>query len=127
MIHVWSIHGKVLVQWIHDLSDPVFAVRDRAMKQLAAIAEEAELSLAHALATTPDLEKRRRLELLLRTLEDDELAKRAVQIRRVLAVLEYAGVKEARTALKRFARAAPYDPATPSVQAILKRWPAARD
>jgi hypothetical protein len=110
---------------IAELADPVFVVRDNAMKQLADLADEAEPSLARAAATVTDLETRRRIELLLRKLEERTTAKWSVQVRRALAVLEYSGTEEARALLERIAQAAPQGPFLQTVQAILKRpWAA---
>jgi WD40 repeat protein len=110
-------------QSIRDLSSDRFTIRDQAMKQLSALADEAQLSLAHALAQTADLETRRRIELLLRRLEQGEVATRAVQNQRALAVLEHLNNTNARAVLERLARTAPQDSCTPAVQAILRRWP----
>src|SRR5207302_10009585 len=51
--------------WLADLQHPKFAARDKAFKELANLGELAEPALQKALEAKPDLETRRRIELLL--------------------------------------------------------------
>lgn len=109
-------------QWIAELGSPTFAVRDKAMKHLLEIADEAEPQLRQVLSTALDLETRRRVELLLKKVEELTFGKRSVQIRRALAVLEYSGTQESRTLVERVALANADEAATLVARAILKRW-----
>jgi RNA polymerase sigma factor (sigma-70 family) len=103
--------GKVAVgrvgQWIRDLDDPQFAVREKASSELAKLGRQVEPELRRALARASP-EARLRLERLLAALPgaggkapDPE----RVRALRALEVLEQVGTPEARQAVEALARA----------------------
>jgi WD40 repeat protein len=122
-----------LDQWLADLASPKFPVRDKAFKELEKLGELAEPALTEALADKPDLETRRRLELLLDGLHHS--AARPEKLRQIRAVelLEALGTRPARDLLARLATAHPAHRMTCEAREALERlqhrpdfngWPA---
>lgn len=57
--------AATLRQWLTDLDSPAFATREKATKELTAVAGQMEPVLRKALAAAPSLEVQRRLEAIL--------------------------------------------------------------
>jgi hypothetical protein len=89
-------------QFIRDLDDDAFAVRENARMELARLGEAAEAAMRQALTKSPTLEKRRSLEQLLKAVEASRVAPTGELLRavRALEVLEHIGTREALAALK---------------------------
>jgi RNA polymerase sigma factor (sigma-70 family) len=100
-------------QLIRDLDDDAFAVRENAKTELARLGEAAEPAMSQALAKSPPLEVRRRLEDLLKDVEANRQVLSGEPLRRlrVVETLEQVGAAEARTALKALLSDAPADSA----------------
>jgi RNA polymerase sigma factor (sigma-70 family) len=109
--------AKRLAAAIRDLSSAQFTVRNRAMKELEAVAEAAEPAVRQALGGKPSEEVRRRLEQLLERLEGVEELRRA----RALEVLEQSDSPESRRVLTALAQGAPEARRTRAAQAALDR------
>jgi WD40 repeat protein len=92
---------------VADLDSPRFAARAEAEKELAALADLAAPALKQALAGTPSLEVRQRVEKLLKALEPPVTNADLLRQVRAVEVLEYAGTPDAREALRRLADGAP--------------------
>jgi WD40 repeat protein len=94
-----------IAQLIGDLDDDAFAAREKARRELATFGREAEPALRRALASGPSVESKRRIEKLLQKLPESLPLPSPEQMRqlRALAVLEYAGMPEAKKCLKTLA------------------------
>jgi WD40 repeat protein len=90
-------------QLLADLDSETFKVRERATAELKGLGEVAAAELRQALAGTPTLEARRRMEGLLRRAEDPNLPPERLQMLRALEALELAGTAEARRVFERLA------------------------
>jgi hypothetical protein len=108
-----------LARLVADLDDPVFAVRERATRELKGLGEPAAPALKGALENNPSAELRRRAERLLDSLAEPSPAEwpglRAVE------VLERAGTPEARQLLEALAGGAPEARLTQAAKESLRR------
>jgi RNA polymerase sigma factor (sigma-70 family) len=106
-------------QLIRDLESDQFAARERATRELGALAEAAAPALRRALRGKPSVDLRRRVEQLLMDVE----AVSAEQLRRLRAVevLEQVGSPEARRVLQALARGASEVRLTREAKAALNR------
>jgi RNA polymerase sigma factor (sigma-70 family) len=111
---------EVVARRIAELGDGKFAVRDRAVRELAELGDAVEKPLRQALAAGPVLEVRRRVERLLERLDPRKSPERLRWLRAVEA-LERAGGAEARRVLERLAGGAPGDRLTREARAIVER------
>jgi len=95
--------ARQVARLLKGLEDKRFAERDRARRELEKLGEAAEGDLREALAGSPSLEQRRRIEELLEKLE--AVPKSAEQLRglRAVFVLEQIGSREAREVLEKLA------------------------
>jgi hypothetical protein len=110
-----------LAQWVSDLDDDDFAVREKATEHIRGLGSAAEPALRKALQGRPSLEVRRRVEFLL-----DHLLKGALtpeQLREVRAVetLEYIATPEAKKVLTHLAEGEPEARLTREAKASLGR------
>src|SRR6202035_1428475 len=95
--------AKQLANALRDLDSDDFARRDEAAKVVEGFGEAAEPALRKALAGSPSLEFRRRVEQFLARFEGTELLRRS----RALETLENAGDTESRRLLTALANGAP--------------------
>jgi hypothetical protein len=112
-------------QWVQDLGDRKFDVRERATVQLRQLGRVAEPALRHAVEAGASLEALRRLERLLAELGNDELGLTGERLRKARAVqlLEIIGTPAARRALERLASGAERAAETEMARAALRRFP----
>jgi WD40 repeat protein len=97
---------KEVSRLLADLDSPRFVERDRAARRLEELAELAEPHMRQALEARPPLEVRRRLERLVRRLEEapgPAGSPDGLRILRAIEVLEHAGTPEARRLLREVA------------------------
>jgi hypothetical protein len=94
-----SVDASRIARLIADLEDDSFAIRQKAMKELAALGELAGPALKKALADHPTLEMRRRAEELLQRLEQDDPPPERLRALRSITVLERIGTPDAREVL----------------------------
>jgi WD40 repeat protein len=80
-----------LVDLIAKLGHETFAERERATRELSAMGEAADESLRRALANNPAPEAARRLDLLVKALDDPVPAGERIRRLRAVAVLEHVG------------------------------------
>jgi hypothetical protein len=106
-------------QWIRELDSDQFAVRERAARELRALAEAAAPALRRALRGQPSAELRRRVGGLLVDLE--EVSSESLRRCRAVEVLEQVGNPEARQVLQTLARGAPEVRLTLEAKAALER------
>src|SRR5262249_22632415 len=104
-----------------DLESDQFPVRNRASRELEALAELAEPELRAALAGKPSLELRGRLQKLLETLEQRTPSGAQLHALRALEVLEYMRTEEAQQLLTALAKGAPEARFTQEAKAALAR------
>lgn len=116
-----------IARLIADLDSDTFAVREKALHELEAIAEAAEPALRKVVANKPSAELCRRVEPILKKLENWPVSS-AGTLRewRALEVLEHLGTPEARKLLQRLAEGTPVARLTHEVKAALQRLDARR-
>ena len=121
-------------RWLTDLSNSKFAVRDKAFKELEKLGELADPALDKALERKPDLETRRRIELLLTQNRHIVRRPEKLQMLRAVEVLELLATPEAKELLAQLAKGFAHHRLTLEAQAALQRveqrtppatWPAA--
>jgi len=104
---------------IKELDSPVFAIRQRATKDLETLGPSAEPDLKEALKNATNLEVNRRLQGLLKTLE--AARRRQTQEIRAALVLEQLASAEANGVLQALAAGDTQAPMTVAARAALKR------
>ncbi|HYT88133.1 MAG TPA: sigma-70 family RNA polymerase sigma factor [Gemmataceae bacterium] len=114
-----SDRGRLL-QWIADLDNKNFRVRDAAFKALCEAGETATPVVEEALAAQPSLEVSRRLQQVLDALRRSPTPD-AVRLIRAVQALELAGTPEARAVLRAWAEGAPGARLTEDARAALRR------
>jgi RNA polymerase sigma factor (sigma-70 family) len=97
-----SVDANRVKEWLADLDNEAFAVREVAAKELAKVADRIEGSLRRALTDNPSAEKKRRLEALLDTLDQVRSSDR-VRLARAVTALEWAATPAARQLLETLA------------------------
>jgi WD domain, G-beta repeat len=115
------VSAAKLARLLQDLDSDTFAVRDRAMKELAQLGKFAEPSLRKALGDRPPLDVRRRMEELLDRLADPASIPEHLRALRAVEVLEMIGSREARQVLRDLAGGAPEALLTRQAKAALAR------
>jgi WD40 repeat protein len=104
---------------VKELDSPVFAIRQRATKDLETLGPSAEPELKEALKNATNLEVNRRLQGLLKTLE--AARRRQTQAIRAALVLEQIASAEANGVLQTLAGGDPQAPLTVAARAALRR------
>jgi RNA polymerase sigma factor (sigma-70 family) len=110
-----------LQKLIADLDSDKFAVREAAERGLAELGDLAGPAMGKALAGSPALEVRLRLQKLVDNLATRKLSPDELRIQRAIGVLEMQGTAAARQVLKELAAGAPGALPTTAAQAALKR------
>jgi RNA polymerase sigma factor (sigma-70 family) len=94
-------------RWIADLDSPVFATREDAENNLRSLSGQAESHLRRQLKEDPPLEVRRRIERLLRHIEDRNLTAGEIRELRAVQAMVWMNTESARTLLARWAEGDP--------------------
>jgi hypothetical protein len=102
---VAPVPAEQIAKLISDLDSDRFAARAKAAKTLEELDEAAEGAIRKALQSPPNLETRRRLELIIERIEKS--GGPMYQRLRAVAVLEHIGTAKAREVLQSLATAAP--------------------
>jgi hypothetical protein len=115
--------AAVVARLLSDLDHDKFEVRERATNELRGLREVVEPDLRAALGSSPEPERRQRLERLLETLGNERLnhPPDAPRAERALEVLEIIGTPEAREVLEGLAKGAPAASLTREAKASLAR------
>jgi hypothetical protein len=115
-----SPEERLVTQLIADLDSDRFAVRQKAVDQLANLGELAEAALKKELQDKLSQEKRRRIESLL---EGFQQGPTGMQLRNIRAVevLEHIGTAEARDLLRKLTAGSPAGKLTQEAKSSLKR------
>jgi hypothetical protein len=113
--------AKVIARLIAELDDDRYQVRERATRQLAHLGSTAEAALKWALAGKPSVEARRRLEGLLRPLEELEMPPAQLRIWRAIEVLEHIGSPDAQHVLRELTKSHQAQRLTREAKAALAR------
>jgi WD40 repeat protein len=116
-----AVDEKKIAKLLEDLDADEFKTRRTAFMELAALGGFAENSLRQALAKKPNLEKHRRLEELLRMLNDDRVAGEHLRALRCVEVLEMIDTAEARRVVQTLAAGAPEAELTRVAKGALRR------
>jgi RNA polymerase sigma factor (sigma-70 family) len=98
-----TVAAEQVARWIRELDDDRFEVRSAATKALEELGGRAEAALRQALKANPALEPRRRMERLLKSIDNQVLSAQQLRWLRTIAVLEGAGTPEARRLLAELA------------------------
>ena len=112
---------KQIRQDVGDLDNDKAPVSDNGLEHLNAAGMDALPALSEALEKKPTAEARRRIEVVLRELENHTLSGETLRAHRALAVLEYAATPEARQILTTLAAGAPDAWLTREAKAGLQR------
>lgn len=111
-----------MARLIADLDDDRFAVRQRATEELRRLGEAAAPQLREVLTRQPCLDKRLRVEALLRWLTNPWVpSSKEMQAMRAVEVLERIATPDARQLLERLAKGAAHAPLTQHAKASLQR------
>ncbi len=110
-----------LARLIADLDSDAFADREKASAELTRRGRAALPALRKALEEDPSLEARRRLEKLVRGLEQTEPSAEEWRARRAVRVLEHAGTAEAKKLLEELGGGSAEAPRTQEAKAALER------
>ena len=113
--------AQQITRWIADLGSDDFEVRQQAEKELDRRNDAAGAALRDALAGNPSLEMRRRVEGLLKNLEQYSLSSEQLRVVRAEQVLEMIGSPEAQAVLETLAAGAPGAGETREAAAALQR------
>lgn len=106
---------------IKDLDSDKFATRTKAVRDLADLAELAEIDLRQALRANPSLETLRRIEIILQKLAIPLADPERLRGVRAVAVLEHIGTPASRRLLEAMSKGAPGAILTREAQASLER------
>jgi hypothetical protein len=106
---------------IADLDSDEFAIREAATASLGELCDLAEPALRKALASQPSPEATRRIETVLRALQDPVSAPERLRAERAVEALEHIGSKGACNVLKLLTKGAPQARLTRQAQAALQR------
>jgi WD40 repeat protein len=112
--------GPSVRQWIADLDDDSFIVREKASAGLEALGEPAVPALQKVLATEPTQEVQARIKMVLKRIKQLSAAER-FRVRRALTVLERSPSPEARRLLESLAAGAAGTNQTEEAKAALWR------
>src|SRR5262249_43513814 len=106
---------------VADLDHPEFAVRDKAMRELAALGPAAEATLTKTLQARPSLEVSRRIKALLEDMTSARPPAGQLRAIRAVEVLERIGSREAVSFLRELAGGAEGAPLTGHAREALER------
>jgi WD40 repeat protein len=115
-----DVSSERIEKLIADLDNDNFLVREEASRQLRLLGEAAEAALRKALMH-PSLEVRRRVQRLLRQLEDKESDPERLRILRALLVLERIGTPKARKFLEQLRESKPAPALASEIDSTLVR------
>jgi WD40 repeat protein len=103
LLAIKPVDAQRMAQLIAELDDEQFQVRERAAKELEALADRVASALQKALAGKPSLEVRRRLRMLLNRLDGASPSAATMREIRAVEALESIGNAEARRLLDKLA------------------------
>ncbi len=112
---------KLVARLIANLDSREFPIRSKSAQQLKQLGELAEPALQEALAGKLPLETRRRIEGILKWIDDRELSAEQLRGLRAVETLEHIGSPEARAILQYLAQGAPGARLTQEARATLAR------
>ncbi|MBI1915935.1 MAG: hypothetical protein HYS12_14550 [Planctomycetes bacterium] len=116
-----SPDAKQVSKWISELDSKKFESRRKAAQELRRLGAAVVPALRRALEDGPPLERRRRLEDLLRRVEAESLLAEELQVWRSVEVLERLGTPDARRVLEALAGGAAEALLTTAARAALDR------
>jgi WD40 repeat protein len=111
----------LLTRLLEDLGHARFAIRERAMTELALLGEQAAPALRKVTPDGAPLEVRRRVEILLAKLAGPVELPAQARALRAVELLEHIGTKEARALLRELADGAPMAEVTRAARGALRR------
>jgi len=112
---------RAVAKWIKDLDSDLFNVRDKAMRELEKLGEQAAPGLRTAQKANASLEVRLRIDKLLRQLNGPITQRDKLRILRAVQVLERLGTDEAKSLLHKYASGTPGARLTEEAQDALAR------
>jgi hypothetical protein len=108
-------------QWIADLDNDEFAVRERADKELLKAGNQAKALMQDALEANPSLEQKRRLQRILQVLSKGGVDPETLLTVRGVMVVEQIGSPKAQELLREWAKGAAEARLTREAKAALER------
>ncbi|HTU88558.1 MAG TPA: hypothetical protein VMF69_00535, partial [Gemmataceae bacterium] len=117
------IDSQAVDRWLRDLDADDFAKRERASRELTALADRIEPRLQQALKERTSLEVRRRLRDILETVPKAQLSPETLRQLRCVSVLEQIATPEARRVLQDLVRGEATARLTAAAQDALRRLP----
>jgi hypothetical protein len=115
------VSGDTVDKLIARLDDDDFATREKAKAELARLGKYVEPALRRALADKPSAEKKRRVDELLKALQERKFVPEAARGSRGVEVLEAIGSAEAKAVLQWLAKGVPEAELTVEARAALER------
>lgn len=122
-----AIDEKHLTQWIADLDADAFETRESASRELIRLSNRVEGRLRQELKKRPTLEVRRRIEIVLETIDANELPPETLRELRAMEVLEHIGTPQARRVLEALSKGAAEARQTREAKAVLRRLETKRE
>jgi len=116
-----ALEARRIAQWIKELDDDAFDVREKATQELAKLGDAAEGALHHALAGQNSPEARQRIEKLLERRDKVGLPPEYLRASRAVEVLEQIGTPEAKQVLEILAAGGTGARLTEDAKAALRR------
>jgi hypothetical protein len=121
-----AVPARRIAELVAELDNPRFKVRDKAARELEQLEDMAKVALQGALAAgpasgKPSEEFRRRVETLLKKLEEPLTSVERLRAVRAVEVLEQIATLAAQQELRRLARGAPAARLTREAAAALRR------
>jgi uncharacterized protein with WD repeat len=112
---------KQIATWIAELDSDRFAVRQKAMEELAKLGRSIDPVLRSKLAEKPPLEVLQRIEQLLLAIEHQQLSPESIRVLRTIEVLEHIGSTDAKRLLEKLVTSGDGALATHEAKASLAR------
>jgi hypothetical protein len=116
-----DIDEKRLAQWIPDLDADDSWTRETESRELSRSGERAEAAMRRTLKNRPSLEVRKRIELLLDSIESGRLPIETLRVLRAIEALEHIGTSAARRCLESLAKGAAEARPTREAKSALQR------
>lgn len=120
-VPILAMREREIEKLIADLGDESFEKREQAGRELKRIGKPAKAVLEKTLSAEPEAERRRRIEAILRDMNNPRLTPESIRSIRALELLERLNTPESRELLSKLAKGAPDARLTREAKAALDR------